>query len=111
MSAIIIYLVCRDRKKKKTLIKTMENKLYVGNLPYKITEDELNELFSQAGSVSSVNIIKDRDSRESKGFGFVEMSSAEEAKKAIEMLDNSEVGDDTNKRNLKVSPARPMETR
>jgi len=80
------------------------NKLYVGGLPYETSEDELKEHFSQAGAVNSATIITDRISGRSKGFGFVEMSSDEEAKKAIEMFNNQ----DFNGRNLVVDEARPM---
>jgi len=77
--------------------------IYVGNLPYNTTEDELRDLFSQHGSVVSVNIIKDRETGNSKGFGFVEMAEQAEAEKAI-----SELNDTTlNQRNLKVNQARP----
>ena len=77
------------------------NKLYVGNLKYSVTNDELKELFSSYGEVKSVNII------EGKGFGFVEMSSAEEAEKAKNALNNTEfVG-----RPLKIDEARPPKPR
>ena len=64
----------------------MSSKLYVGNLPFSISEDSLRELFAESGTVESVNIITDRDTGRSKGFGFVEMSSEEEAQSAIEKL-------------------------
>jgi len=83
----------------------MTNKLYVGNLNYDTTEEALNEAFSEAGTVQSVNIIKDRDTNRSKGFAFVEMSSEEEAQKAIEMLNGKEFDG----RELKVNEARPRE--
>lgn len=79
------------------------NKLYVGNLGYEVTGDQLTELFSQAGKVTSATVITDRYSGRSKGFGFVEMSSDEEAKKAIEMFN----GKDFQGRNLVVNEARP----
>jgi RNA recognition motif-containing protein len=85
----------------------MNSKLYVGNLPYTATEDELRELFSQAGTVTSVVIITDRDTGRSKGFGFVEMSSPAEAQKAISMFDGHTVND----RQLRVNEARPPEAR
>lgn len=85
----------------------MNSKLYVGNLPYTATEDELRELFSQAGSVTSVVIITDRDTGRSKGFGFVEMASGAEAQKAIAMFD----GRMLNERQIRVSEARPPEAR
>lgn len=79
------------------------NKLYVGNLLYEATEDDLKDLFSQAGTVVSSTIIRFHDSGRSKGFGFVELSSEEEAKKAIEMFH----GQDFKGRKLVVSEARP----
>ena len=85
----------------------MQNKLYVGGLPYATTEAELQELFAQAGTVASTSIIMDRATGRSKGFGFVEMSNDEEAQKAIEMFNNYELGG----RNLTVNIARPMEKR
>ena len=81
----------------------MESKLYVGNLSYSTTEDELRTLFTQAGTVASVALIKDRDSGQSKGFAFVEMSNQVEAEKAISMFNGYQMGD----RGLKVSMARP----
>ena len=83
----------------------MDSKLYVGNLPYSATEEELSSLFSQAGAVTSVAIIKDRESGRSKGFAFVEMSSADEAQKAISLLHGRSLGG----RDLRVSIARPRE--
>lgn len=83
----------------------MGNKLYVGNLPYNTTEDDLRSLFEQAGSVASVTIIKDRETRQSKGFGFVEMGSSEEAENAIRLFN----GYNLNRRELKVNEARPRE--
>ncbi|MEW5939253.1 MAG: RNA-binding protein [Chloroflexota bacterium] len=83
----------------------MESKLYVGNLPYSATEEELSGLFSQAGAVTSVAIIKDRDSGRSKGFAFVEMGSADDAQKAISLLNGKPLGG----RDLRVSIARPRE--
>ena len=82
----------------------MSNKLYVGGLPYETTEDELKDFFAQAGTVDSATIIIDRASGRSKGFGFVEMSSDEEAKKAIEMFNGKDFGG----RNITVDEARPM---
>jgi len=83
----------------------METKIYIGNLPYSATEDELRELFSQAGTVVSVALIKDRDTGQSKGFAFVEMSNQSEAEKAISTFNNHALGN----RPLKVSLARPRE--
>jgi RNA recognition motif-containing protein len=85
----------------------MEAKLYVGNLSYDTTEQALRELFMQAGNVASVALIKDRDSGQSKGFGFVEMSSQAEMQKAISMFN----GYTLNERQLSVSVARPREER
>lgn len=83
----------------------MESKLYVGNLPYTATEDELSSLFGQAGTVTSVAIIKDRETGRSKGFAFIEMSNADEAQKAISILNGRDMGG----RDLRVSIARPRE--
>ncbi len=85
----------------------MAKKLYVGGLPYSTSEDALKEMFSQAGTVESVVIIMDKISGRSKGFGFVEMSSEEEAAKAIEMCNGKELEG----RTLTVNEARPMEER
>jgi len=85
----------------------MESKLYVGNLSYSTTEDDLRTLFTQAGTVTSVALIKDRDSGQSKGFAFVEMSTQVEAEKAISTFNGFHLGD----RELKVSMARPREER
>lgn len=79
--------------------------IYVGNLSYQTSEDELKELFENHGTVSSVSIIKDRNSGQSKGFGFVEMADDDEAQAAIDGLDQSEFGG----RRLKVNQARPRE--
>jgi RNA recognition motif-containing protein len=83
----------------------MENKLYVGNLSYATTEDELNTLFSNAGTVTSVAVIKDRETGRSKGFAFVEMSSQAEAEKVINQYNGYTMGD----RDLRISIARPKE--
>ncbi len=85
----------------------MESKLYVGNLSYSTTEDDLRNLFAQAGTVASVALIKDRDSGQSKGFAFVEMSTQVEAEKAISMFNGHMMAE----RELKVSMARPREDR
>jgi len=85
----------------------MEAKLYVGNLSYTSSEDDLKALFAQAGTVMSVTIIKDRDTGRSKGFGFVEMETAEEAQKAITMFHNYQF----QQRTLTVNIARPREER
>ena len=85
----------------------MEAKLYVGNLPYNTADADLESMFSAAGTVKSAQVIKDRESGRSKGFGFVEMSSAEEANAAINMFH----GKDFNGRPLTVNLARPREER
>lgn len=85
----------------------MAKKLYVGGLPYSTTEDALKEMFAPAGTVESAVIIIDKMSGRSKGFGFVEMSSDEEAQKGIELLN----GKDVEGRTLTVAEARPMEDR
>lgn len=85
----------------------MDTKLYVGNLSYKTTEDDLRSLFSDTGTVISVALIKDRDSGRSKGFAFVEMSSQSEAEQAIKDLDGKTLGD----REIKVNKARPPKER
>jgi len=85
----------------------MEAKLYVGNLPYTTVDGDLQSLFSQAGTVTSAQVIKDRVSGRSKGFAFVEMSSADEAQAAISKFN----GHDFNGRALTVNLARPREER
>lgn len=77
--------------------------IYVGNLPYTITEDELQEAFSQHGEVSEVNIIKDRETGRPRGFAFVEMPNGNEASDAIKALDLQEIGG----RSMTVNEARP----
>src|SRR4026209_450252 len=81
----------------------MGNKLYVGNLPFSVTEDSPQQLFSQAGKVESATIITDRDTGRSKGFGFVEMSSEQEATDAITKFN----GSDFEGRSITVNEARP----
>jgi RNA recognition motif-containing protein len=85
----------------------MNKKLYVGNLSYETTEDELQKLFVEFGSVVSVAIITDRSSGRSKGFGFVEMETEQAAQEAVERLNNYEL----NQRTLTVSEARPPRER
>ena len=85
----------------------MESKLYVGNLPYNVTEDDLRGLFAQAGEVKEVALITDRATGRSKGFGFVEMTNQADAEKAIQLLNDHDMGG----RPLKVSIARPREER
>jgi len=81
--------------------------IYVGNLNYDTTEDELKQAFEQYGQVESVKIITDKYSGRSKGFGFIEMPSDDEGRAAIEGLDGSDLGG----RNLKVNEAKPREDR
>ena len=81
--------------------------LYVGNLPYSVTEDELREAFVAFGEVSSVNIIIDRMTGQSKGFGFVEMPNNSEADEAIKSLNETSLKG----RNIKVNQARPRQPR
>lgn len=85
----------------------MGKKLYVGNLSYSVTDQSLEEAFSAFGTVESAKVIMDRDSGRSKGFGFVEMSSDPEAKKAIDTIN----GKDLDGRQVSVSEARPMAPR
>ena len=82
------------------------SRIYVGNLPFSATEDEVREMFSQYGSVESVDLIMDRETGRPRGFGFVEMDE-EAAEEAIKALDNKELGG----RELKVNLARPRESR
>ena len=77
--------------------------IYVGNLPYGIRDDELSNLFSEFGNVKSANVIMDRSSGKSKGFGFVEMDDGDDAEKAIESLNGREISG----RELRVNEARP----
>lgn len=85
----------------------MGTKLYVGSLPYSTNEQELSQLFSQYGTVQSAKVITDRYTGQSRGFGFVEMSTGEEAQKAIAALNGSNMGG----RTLVVNEARPQEKR
>jgi RNA recognition motif-containing protein len=85
----------------------MAKKLYVGGLSYNTTDATLKDAFAQAGTVESATIIIDKMTNRSKGFGFVEMSTEEEAKKAIEMFDGKELDG----RTVKVNEAKPMEPR
>ena len=85
----------------------MSNKLYVGNLAFQTTSQELQELFAQAGTVESASVVEDRMTGRSRGFAFVEMSSPEEATAAIEQFNGKEVGG----RALKVNEAKPREDR
>jgi len=85
----------------------MSSKLFVGNLSYQATEEDLRELFQQAGTVQSVRIITDQFTGRPRGFGFVEMSTKEEAERAIEQLNGRLFRD----RNLVVNEARPQPSR
>ncbi len=85
----------------------MGKKLYVGNLSYEVSSSDLEQLFSPHGTVESANVIMDRDTNRSKGFGFVEMGSDSEAQAAISALD----GQDQGGRALKVNEAKPREPR
>ena len=85
----------------------MESKLYVGNLSYNISEEQLRELFGQAGEIKDVSLILDRDTRRPKGFGFVEMTTQADAEKAIQMFNEYELDG----RKLTVNMARPREER
>ncbi len=81
--------------------------IYVGNLPYNITEDELREVFAEFGEVSQASVITDKFSGQSKGFGFVEMANNSEADEAIKALNESSLKG----RNIKVNQAKPREDR
>ena len=85
----------------------MGNRLYVGNLSFAVTKESLTEMFSKAGTVTDANIITDRMSGQSRGFGFVEFETEEEATKAIDALN----GQDLNGRALRVSKAQKMKPR
>ena len=85
----------------------MGTKLYVGGLPYSTTEQQLSELFSQQGSVTSAKVITDKFTGQSRGFGFVEMSTTEEAQKAISALNGTQLDG----RPLTVNEAKPQEKR
>ena len=85
----------------------MGKRLYVGNLPYTISDSELQQLFEQHGSVTSAQVVMDRDTGRSKGFGFIEMGTDAEAQAAITALHGAEFGG----RTLTVNEARPREER
>ena len=85
----------------------MAKKLYVGNLPYSVSSSDLEQVFQAHGSVESAQVITDRDTGRSKGFGFVEMRNDEEAQEAIQALNGQEL----NGRELTVNEARPREDR
>jgi len=85
----------------------MGNKLYVGNLPYSFNDSDMEQAFSQFGTVASAKVMMERDTGRSKGFGFVEMSTADEAQAAIKGMNGQQMGG----RGLVVNEARPMEPR
>jgi len=85
----------------------MGNKLYIGNLPYSADQQTLQDAFGKCGTVESANVIMDRDTGKSKGFGFVEMSSNAEAQKAIQEINGSTIDG----RDVKVNEAKPQEKR
>ena len=85
----------------------MSMKLYVGNLAYQTSSEDLRQLFSQSGTVESADVLEDRDTGRSRGFGFVEMSSREEGEAAVRKLN----GTDFNGRSLTVNEAKPREDR
>jgi RNA recognition motif-containing protein len=85
----------------------MSMKLYVGNLSFNTSSEDLRELFSQAGAVESASVVEDRDTGRSRGFGFVEMATREEGEAAIQQFNGKEVGG----RNLNVNEAKPREDR
>jgi cold-inducible RNA-binding protein len=91
-------------KEKRT---AMAMKLYVGNLSFQTSSEDLQQLFAQAGTVESASVVEDRDTGRSRGFGFVEMASKEDGEKAIQQFN----GTDLNGRNLTVNEARPREDR
>jgi RNA recognition motif-containing protein len=88
-------------------LKVMAMKLYVGNLSFQTSSEDLQQLFAQAGTVESASVVEDRDTGRSRGFGFVEMASKEDGEKAIQQFN----GTDVNGRNLTVNEARPREDR
>ena len=85
----------------------MTMKLYVGNLAYQTSSDDLQQLFAQAGTVETASVVEDRDTGRSRGFGFVEMSSKDEGNAAIQQFNGHEVGG----RALNVNEAKPRENR
>jgi RNA recognition motif-containing protein len=85
----------------------MSTKLYVGNLSFQTTSEELQEMFAQAGTVKSASVVEDRETGRSRGFGFVEMGSDAEAAAAIDQFNGKEIGG----RALKVNEAKPRESR
>jgi RNA recognition motif-containing protein len=96
-----------DKYMTREIRKGQEMNIYVGNLPYKMADRDLQELFEQYGEVQSASVIMDKFSGKSKGFGFVEMSSQDDAQKAIDSLNETSVMG----RNIRVNEARPREDR
>lgn len=92
--------ICVNNKKDVTVLN-----IYVSNLPYRLSNEELRDIFAAYGEVSRVKIVKDKDTNRSKGFGFVEMSNDDEGKRAIAELNDKDVGG----RALRVNEARPRE--
>jgi cold-inducible RNA-binding protein len=99
-----LLLMLRASKEK---LYAMAMKLYVGNLSFQTSSEDLQQLFSQAGTVESASVVEDRDTGRSRGFGFVEMASKEDGEKAIEQFNGTDFGG----RNLTVNEARPREDR
>ena len=85
----------------------MSKRIYVGNLPFSATDDEVRELFEQYGSVTSIHLVTDRETGRPRGFGFVEMENGDEADEAISKLDKTQMGG----RSLNVNEARPRNPR
>ena len=85
----------------------MNNKVYVGGLPYSVTDGQLQQIFGEYGTVASATVISDKFTGQSRGFGFVEMSSGDEAQKAIDALNNTQLEG----RTLVVNEAKPMASR
>ncbi|WP_086276747.1 RNA recognition motif domain-containing protein [Campylobacter vicugnae] len=92
--------ICVNNKKDVTVLN-----IYVSNLPYRLSNEELRDIFAAYGEVSRVKIVKDKETNRSKGFGFVEMSNDDEGKRAIAELNDKDVGG----RALRVNEARPRE--
>ena len=104
-ASIAVWFSLRPGGEKEKVETTMTVKLFIGNLSFKATEQNLTELFEQAGEVISTRIVTDRDTGRSRGFGFVEMSSKEEADRAIQMFNGADVAG----RPIAVNEARPKE--
>ena len=85
----------------------MQKKLYVGGLPYSTTDDQLREAFAAVGEVTEASVVTDRDTGRSRGFGFVEMATEDDAQKAIDSLNGTDLGG----RNITVNEAKPREDR